>query len=496
MRRFLILTVLALTLSCSAPPSPNVVETDTPTDVPTEVPTETPTEVSTEVPTDTPTETPTDTPTGTACAPGAQCIHVDANGHPADTGQFVAQCSGQFPDYVDQVPEAYDGPRFLLSQDYPTSFPTDEPSPWKEFDFRTMQGADEYMMAVRQYVYEGMAEADWRLEQNTVRRWYHVPWMTLGPNPREFLRGLTSERRLRAPELGIRPGVTVQNWAVGFYNSVGAYTIGQIWQNPHAPNPSMSQFAEGTVVAKVLFTAAKPEDFTGADPAAGAPSWDANIFQTPQSTDKEIQSVRLLQMDVAIRDDRAGITGWVFGTFAYDPNSQETDSWNRMMPVGVMWGNDPTLTDSAFQAGSRPAESIISSLAPSYAVGHLGRSGRLNGPVDNPASSCMSCHSTAQVPAAARMYPQPSCSESQVMYWFRNIAGSEAFGPVSGCVPQSTTPENAPVPVGYSLQVAVGIANQLRPSFVNSCSPQDDQQLLVLPDNITTPEFEVYEVER
>ena len=512
MRRLLILTVFALTLSCSVQPSqeaivteistdtPTQIATEMPTDLPTEIPTDTPTDNSTEIPTDTPTdiptEIPTDTPAGIPCAPGAQCIQVDSNGNPADTGQFVAQCSGQFPDYVDQVSEAYEGPRFLLSQDYPTSLPTDEPSPWKEFDFRTEQGADDFMMAVRQYIYEGMEEADWKLEQNTARHWYHVPWMTLGQNPREFVRGLTPERRLRAPELGIRPGVTVQNWAVGFYNSVGAYTIGQIWNNPHAPDPSVSQFGEGTVVAKVLFTAAKPEDFAGPDPAAGAPSWDANIFESVGSSDKEIQSVRLLQMDVAIRDDRAGVTGWVFGTFAYDPNSQETDPWDRMMPVGLMWGNDPTLIDSAYQAGSRPTETIVSDLAPFYAVDHLGRSSRLNGPVDNPASACLSCHSTAQVPAAAPMYPRASCSESQVMYWFRNIAGNEAFGAVNGCEPQAANADNTPVAVDYSLQVAVAIANQLRPNLVNSCSPQVDPQMLILRDIIRTSELEVYEVER
>ena len=500
MRRFLILSLLVLNLSCSIQATQEVIGTDVPTEIPTDIPTEMPTEIPTEVPTDIPTDTPTEIPTSTPiempCAPGAQCIQVDDTGHPSDTGLFVAQCSGQFPDYVDRVPETYEGTRFLLNQDYPTSLPTDEPSPWKDYDFQTAQGADDYMMAVRQYVYEGMEPADWRLEQNTVRHWYHVPWMTLGQNPREFVRGLTPERRLTGPELGLRTGVRVQNWAVGFYNSIGAYTIGQVWNNPHAPDPSLSRFAEGTVVAKVLFTAAKPEDFAGADPASGAPSWDANIFRSIGSSDKEIQSVRLLQMDVAIRDDRAGVSGWVFGTFAYDPDSQETDSWDRMMPVGLMWGNDPELTDSAFQAGAKPTETIVSSLAPSYAVSHLGRSARLNGPVDNPASACLSCHSTAQVPAVAQMYPRPSCTESQVMYWFRNIAGSEAFGPVNGCDPQATNAENAPIAVDYSLQVAVAIANQLRPNLVNSCSPQQGVQMQVLQDKITNSEFEVVEVER
>ena len=82
------------------------------------------------------------------------------------------------------------------------------------------------------------------------------------------------------------------------------------------------------------------------------------------------------------------------------------------------------------------------------------------------------------------------------MNWFRNIAGSEAFGPVNGCEPQATTASDAPIAVDFSLQIAVAIANQLRPNLVNSCSPQAEPQMQVLQDKITNSEFEVVEVER
>ena len=432
------------------------------------------------------------------CVEGARCIRVDANGKPDPSGDLIAQCSGRFPDSVGRVPDAYAGPRFILSQEYPTELPKSEASPWMAHDFRLPESADAYMFAVRKYVYEGMQEADWRVERNTTRRWYHVPWMTLGRHPREFMRGLTEERPLTGPELGLRPRVTVQNWAVGFYNSLGAYAIGQVWKDKESPNPAASRPPEGAVVAKVLFTSAGPKDFSGADPVAGAPEWRAYIFKSRGSPEKEIRTLRLMQMDVAIRDQRAGLTGWVFGTFAYDPDSKEKDPWDRMMPVGLMWGNDPSLTDSAYQAGARPHETIVSTLAPRYAASHLGRAGRMNGPVDNPISSCLSCHSTAQVPAVAPMTPPSNCSDKQVLNWFRNLPGATPFGSVTpnACEPVVSDPSNGPIAVDYSLQVAVAIASQLAPNAVNSCSPGTKPFGPELQRMRKMPGVQVYDVER
>ena len=54
-------------------------------------------------------------------------------------------------------------------------------------------------------------------------------------------------------------------------------------------------------------------------------------------------------------------------------------------------------------------ETLISGKAPGYARNHLGWLGRVNGPVDNPASSCLSCHGTAQtVPQAMEVFERGS----------------------------------------------------------------------------------------
>ncbi len=53
----------------------------------------------------------------------------------------------------------------------------------------------------------------------------------------------------------------------------------------------------------------------------------------------------VLQIDVAVKDSRAsGTTGWVFGTFNYNSAASGARPWDKMVPVGLMWGNDPLLT--------------------------------------------------------------------------------------------------------------------------------------------------------
>ena len=89
-------------------------------------------------------------------------------------------------------------------------------------------------------------------------------------------------------------------------------------------------------------------------------------------------SVRLIQMDIAARDERAPI-GWIFGTFMYDgtgvrvrtrdhpvgspliddQDQQYRSRWDGLIPVGLMWGNDPELTQEEFEKGKKPVESWI-----------------------------------------------------------------------------------------------------------------------------------------
>lgn len=365
----------------------------------------------------------------------------------------AAAHAGTFPDSHDQVPANWPGPVFRLSQEFPATDPskaTPAPTyPWQQIDFRTQPEA--YITAVYNYVLEGNREVDWNVQSNAVRRWYHAPWMHYGDKGREFIRGMTRERTTPAPaqagqgELGPQQTTCFQNWAVGFVNAPGGYVFGRVWGDAYAPDPLKALFPDGTVAAKLLFTSATADQ---APYMTGALEWDANIdvlatgdARCRPTGNRQVQKVRLLQMDLAIRDRRADPVGWVFATYAYDGNRPGATPFDRMAPVGVMWGNDPTLNQAAFTAGQRVKETWINTGL--QTPQHLGYLGRLNGPVDNPISACLSCHMTAEVPARSPMTPG-----KDTMRWFANLPAGNSFD-------QRATSTGT----DYNLQISNGIQN-------------------------------------
>jgi hypothetical protein len=190
--------------------------------------------------------------------------------------------------------------------------------------------------------------------------------------------------------------------------------------------PAAADFAEGAVIAKILFTTADEDDVPE---VAGAYTWSANIYDSPSCTKlgcpRGIHPVRLFQMDVAVKDSRAPKTAWVFGTFVYDRTVNAPTVWEKMVPLGLMWGNDPSLT--AADSAGKPQESVLFKVG---AYEHLGCHGRLSGPLDNPASSCMSCHMAAQYPGAN---PIPSrsapCDDPVNASHWQNLTGRQVFAP-------------------------------------------------------------------
>ena len=137
-----------------------------------------------------------------------------------------------------------------------------------------------------------------------------------------------------------------------------------------------------------------------------------------------------------------------------------------------MWGNDPGYTPKDQASGKPFEEAFVSGQIPDFAKTHLGWAGRVNGPVDNQNSSCMSCHSTAQHPVAAPLLFNKNCTTvAQKLYWFRNLAGDEAFGAVNtdSCQPQLRVP--SPVSLDFSLQMQVAVQALLEYGDVNACTP-------------------------
>ncbi len=360
--------------------------------------------------------------------------------------------AGTFPDYGYTPPTDWSLPTFQLSQQYPQTQPSPSTLPWQDIDFRAEP--EKYMWAILNYCFEGSLENDFIVQKNTVRPWYHAPWLHWGPNGREFVKGLTRERSSRPFELAPTQTQQYKNFAVGFYNDLGGYTIGQVWKDAQKPNTEIVAFPEGTVSFKLLFTTA-PESI--ADFLKGAPEWIADVDRASTAQQVLGTKVRLLQIDIAVRDKRSSKGGWVFGTFHYDTSVTNQNPWLRLRPLTLMWGDDPQLTQTAYQSGSRPVESWINADSPimKYRTNPpsgttpprtLGWAGRGNGPVDNAMSSCMSCHSTAQLPAASPLIAPTTLSESEKLRWFRNTKPGEAF-------------DTGSQTLDFSLQLGVGIQN-------------------------------------
>ncbi len=370
--------------------------------------------------------------------PSAALLSLTSLGLAASSTQQEPQHRTPFPSSADTIPQGWHGKVFRLSQDYPTALPAARsPSPWEAIDFKA-DGAG-YLRAVLNYLLEGNREVDWVIQNNRVRTWYHAPWMHYGNGGREFINGLTRERSSRPGELHPKQTSTFQNWAVGMYNDLGGYTIGQVWDDPTNPNASKAKFPIGTVSAKLLYTEANESEVPY---IRGAPEVTGNILSSLNSQHREPKILRLLQVDVAVRDARAVETGWVFGTFVYQSDAPGKTGWDRLMPVGVMWGNDP---QQIVDPKSKIRESWIN---PEVQLPHYGFAGRLNGPVDNPRSSCLSCHATGQVPVVEKMAPQNNADQAELLKYFRNLLAGEPF-------------QSGATSTDYSLQLSIGIDNFL-----------------------------------
>lgn len=352
--------------------------------------------------------------------------------------------NGKFPSSREKAPDGYTGPLFELSQDYPDKVPAAEELPWAKYDFKTQM--PEYMAAVLDYIFEGNTEVNFAGQKNEVRKWYHAPWLHYGTSGREPINGLTMERNSRPGELSYSQTKQYQNWGIGMYNPAGGYTLGQVWKDPENPNVTNVRFPEGSVSFKLLFTDAPTSEVKHLE---GAPEVEANIYTEsaspmPEGMPKVRKNLRLVQIDVAVKDKRAEETGWVLGTFVYNNKVKHEDPWRRVQPVGLAWGNDPDVTRLQTYLGKQLKEQVLNP-SPDLPPQHLGWGGRLNGPVDNPVSSCMSCHSKAQWPLKEVLPPKSVEYDSkEFMSWFTNVKGGEPYTPGHNSL-------------DYSLQLAEGI---------------------------------------
>lgn len=365
-------------------------------------------------------------------------------------------------------PEQYEGRVFQLSQDYPEVEPPPDAIP--DIATRDIEIVKanwrQYLLDVRSYCFKGNTgaddvEDDWRVEKNEFAKWYHMPWQHFGPKGREGIHGMTKEAPVQPRQLAWTQTYSGgQTYAVGFYNNFGGYTIGQVWKDHEHPAKGMTaiSFPVGTVVCKVLFVDIPPSEIPSLNPPL---KWQGFITANFASQDRSIRDLSLIQMDIMVRHKTAP-NGWLFGTFQYNgrrPGANlEKGSWDNLVPVGLQWGNDPDIRDHF--ANPTPVKTIINPLLKESVINsdeselpptHLGWNGRLNGPVDNAMSSCMSCHMTAEAPQRSQISPlfertPPAPGSNEWMRWFKNVRCGEKFD------------QNA-MPTDFSLQMAIALQN-------------------------------------
>lgn len=331
----------------------------------------------------------------------------------------------------------------------------------------------------------GMIETphQWSPEQ---AGWWDMVWSGQGSpgadgatdpaSGREALLNTYTGQIIPARSLGGDPQVpAVQNHAVIYYNPPAAGMLGQLWRDPFRPDLTRTQFPEGAIVVKAEAATPTPEQWPILADAAvwrvfrpalgpnGQPAAEASVIEA-----------RALQMSVAVKDTAASPqTGWVYVGFVYDAQAPGAQPWDRFVPMGAQWGNDPQFArdPDGLPPGETLRETWINPDAPAFIRDTLGWGGRLSGPMDVAtrhevittdgrrysgdeglhASSCMSCHGTAQTPFAANLYPSPNLSFPRdgttpfLLYepgsadwarWYENRPGWEAMsgGPGSGFV--------------------------------------------------------------
>ena len=410
-----------------------------------------------------------------------------------------------FRSAVDSPPPGWNGPVFALSRDYPKQRPNCD-APWlkRNVNFKdpapTWPGANNewagYVQDIVDYVKFGQDpdlrdEIGWRSQVDGTTRWFHVPWMAYdGERGREFVHGLTNELSTLASTFNdvgrgtgghALPRATPQNnvdpffetWSVGFYNPCGAATLGEGWPASGEPATYKDEkgrllargmpFPEGTVVVKLLNTTA---DETHVPYLKGSTNWQANAHtQTSPTTystcERAVRRVHLVQIDLAVVDLRSP-TRWVYSTLGYDGTHPGKTIWDRMRPLGVQWGNDHETFPAVPQAKSKPPRETL--LSQMHIPEHYGCGKRLAGVVDQPNSSCVSCHMGAYAPPPG-VLPVPGtnvpaifgftgiCSEFNQANanYFSDYAYPAAF-------PGSTGEVAAAIPLDSSLQVQVAFA--------------------------------------
>ncbi len=369
--------------------------------------------------------------------------------------------SGPFQDHRDSVPTKaqYDGPLFVLSHNYPTTAQALVNPPWQQaLNGQPIDSANTiaYMNALKNYIAANLLPFFTNNKEWTAAKygWFQEPWM--GADREAILGAYLGNGNdsgmfttLNEPEAG---------YAVVLYDSLAGYTVGQIWgttgQKVNLVNDA-AQFKEGSVIVKLAFSNINAPQWPVMQGAQTFSIYDTGATTGNPKTGYQVRTVSFFQMDVIVKDSKtAPKTGWVYSTFVYDMNATGTSYWDKMVPLGAMWGNDPDVKSPQQPPYPKLYETVINPAAPKYSTETLGWGGRLSGPNDGAVannvtdytthqvyprlalSSCMSCHIPAQDTFKSFLMPSPYLDFRGIVYtpgspdwmkWFRDDYGNVAF---------------------------------------------------------------------
>lgn len=394
------------------------------------------------------------------------------------------------------APDIYSGRYNIANLDYPTELPDADWPPLNRFSAPlSASNAEAYMIALKNHIEPTMRVLieDPQNWDAAAANWYNIVWRGAGEpgNPLSGREAIMNTNRGQIVPSdswseGYRPTTDwVQNYGVIYYNERAAYTLGQVWKDLYNPNYRSMNFADGSIVVKVEAATVQPEEWPWDDPASGgsvlngAAEW--HVYRPTTEDQKahqrdpdfqlinQVQTVYPFQLAIKVKDPVAAPqTGWVFMGFVYDATSDGETAWDRFEPVGMMWGNDPDLTYdfSGLPEGEELQETWVNPKRPEFTEDTLGWGGRMAAPMDVAvrhqvvlpngkwytrenglrASSCLSCHGTAQFPFAANLYPSPNVvfppdgmpfpmympGSPQWAEWFQNRPGDKPQSDYNG----------------------------------------------------------------
>ncbi len=406
----------------------------------------------------------------------------------------------------------YNGQFVVANLTYPTQMPDDVFNSGPDFENGiNIDNAEAYMALVKRYLLDTSFSDIINTPESwdpAEAGWYDLVWSGTSDddptNGREALMNTYTGQILHKTSFfeGHQPTTEwVQNHAVIYYNGASAYMLGQIWKDLYNADLSALNFPEGSVVVKAEATTPAIDEWPTV--LKGAQTWRVFRPTTADQANKVVGAkptvveAHPLQMSVKVKDSNAsGETGWVFMAFVYDASSTADTVWDRFVPLGAMWGNDPDQTSdpSGRSPGQALAETWINPDRPAFTTDTLGWGGRLAGPMDvatrqgvittagtfsEPAadvaaSSCMSCHGAGEYPFTVNLYPSPNLSFPQngepfLLYepgseewaaWFKNRPGG---------LPQSmgrgTTATDYDMAIMFALGATLNVSGAANPGL-------------------------------